>query len=468
MVCFEQVEPTGLVGTGQFHLGPLGQRLIPGEVGGAHRGVLPGLDETLSGVLAGDFEQPESARARFGLQQRLVHQGSEQVENVEALDAAAGAHLPGGFEAETAGEHRQAAQQRPFALGEQVVAPLDHRLKGRLAGRHRPGAPRQQAEIITERRRDLGHGEHVDPGGGQLDGERDPVDSLADRGDRRQFVVAESEVGTSQHRPVGEQTHRCALADRRRGRRRRRQLEWTQPEGLLGGEAEDFPARRQDPHPLAAAQKDLGQLGAGVDDVLAVVEHNQRAPILEVIDEPFHGGPHRAAPWRRIGAGAALAHSELGGHRARHHLAVGDPSQIGKPHPVRERHQHLGGDLHRQPCLARPAGPGDRAQPVGVEQVNQLGDLVSSPDEPSQLYRKVVGTVVQRPERREVNGQGGMFELVEPVRLGQVGEPMDAEIEQLRPGGEAGHGERPGCLGHEHLTAVPGPAHRLRGARRNG
>ena len=202
--------------------------------------------------------------------------------------------------------------------------------------------------------------------------------------------------------------------------------------------------------------------------MLAVVEHNQRAPILEMIDEPFHGGAHRAAPWRRIGAGAALAHSELGGHRARHHLAVGDPSQIGKPHPVRERHQHLGGDLHRQPRLARPAGPGDRAQPVGVEQVNQLGDLVSSPDEPSHLYRQIVGTVVQGPERREVGGQRGMLELVEAVRLGQVGEPMDAEIEQLRPGGEAGHGERPGCLGHEHLTAVPGPAHRLRGSRRNG
>ena len=63
--------------------------------------------------------------------------------------------------------------------------------------------------------------------------------------------------------------------------------------------------------------------------------------------------------------------------------------------------------------------------------------------------------------------KAGCFELVEPVRLGQVGEPMDAEIEQLRPGGEAGHGERPGCLGHEHLTAVPGPAHRLRGSRRD-
>ena len=222
MVGFEQVEPTGLVGTGQFRLRPLGQRLIPSEVGGAHRGVLPGLDETLGGVLASDFEQPESARAWFGLQQRLVHQGGEQVENVEALDAVAGAHLPGGFEAETAGEHRQATQQRPLAVGEQVVAPLDHRLKRRLTGRHRPGVPRQQAEIIPERRRDLGHGEHVDPGGGQLDGERDPVESLADRGDRRQLVVAESEVGTSEHRPVGEQTHRCALADRRRGRRRRR------------------------------------------------------------------------------------------------------------------------------------------------------------------------------------------------------------------------------------------------------
>ena len=101
MVGFEQVEPTGLVGTGQLHLRPLGQRLIPGEVGGVHRSVLPGLDETLGGVLAGDFEKPESARARFGLQQRFVHQGGEQVEHVEGLDAAAGAHLPGGFEAET-------------------------------------------------------------------------------------------------------------------------------------------------------------------------------------------------------------------------------------------------------------------------------------------------------------------------------------------------------------------------------
>ena len=58
--------------------------------------------------------------------------------------------------------------------------------------------------------------------------------------------------------------------------------------------------------------------------------------------------------------------------------------------------------------------------------------------------------------------------MIEPVRLGQVREPVDAEIKQLRTGGEACHGERPCCLGHEHLTAVPGPAHRLRDSRRDG
>ena len=192
-----------------------------------------------------------------------------------------------------------------------------------------------------------------------------------------EFAVAEREVGTSQQCPVGEQTHGRALADRRRSRRRLRQLE----EVPVGRFAQRRGRGLHGSSPGSAAAgsgaENLGQLATGVDDVLAVVEHNDRGPILKVMGEAVAPRSRTCGRRRRVGAGAALEQIPRSDAAALATTSsLGAPDRSASHTPVRERHEHLGGDLQRQPRLAGPTGPRDRAQPVGVEQVDQLGDLV--------------------------------------------------------------------------------------------
>ena len=67
--------------------------------------------------------------------------------------------LLGRVEREAAGEHREAAEHGAFALGQQVVAPVDRRLQRLLAGQHGACAAGQQPEAVVEPGRDLLDGE---------------------------------------------------------------------------------------------------------------------------------------------------------------------------------------------------------------------------------------------------------------------------------------------------------------------
>ena len=77
-----------------------------------------------------------------GVDHRLVDERDEQVEHVDGLDVASGADALGRVEREAAGEHREPPEQRPLALGQQVVAPVDRRLQ-RLLARQRACARRR-------------------------------------------------------------------------------------------------------------------------------------------------------------------------------------------------------------------------------------------------------------------------------------------------------------------------------------
>src|SRR3954468_10928590 len=97
--------------------------------------LLAGVDEAGWGEVADRLQQPEAVVADN--HERAVHETAEDVEHLEAIDGAAGPDLLGGVEREAPGEHRQRAQQRLLGLREQVVAPLDGRAQGLLAGRAR-------------------------------------------------------------------------------------------------------------------------------------------------------------------------------------------------------------------------------------------------------------------------------------------------------------------------------------------
>ena len=61
---------------------------------------------------------------------------------------------------------------------EQVVGPLDRALQGGLPLAGAAGATRQQAESVVEQVTDLPDRHGPGPGGGQFDGEGDPVEAL--------------------------------------------------------------------------------------------------------------------------------------------------------------------------------------------------------------------------------------------------------------------------------------------------
>src|SRR5262249_56621214 len=91
-----------------------------------------------------------------------------------------------------------------------------------------------------------------------------------------------------------------------------------QPQRLTG-DAERFPARRQDPQPSALSEHSIGELRRRLDHVLAVVQYQQRLPLADRGDQPV----------RRIRARCrteqCIPEAERGQRRLRHvpaHLPV--------------------------------------------------------------------------------------------------------------------------------------------------
>ena len=86
------------------------------------------------------------------------------------------------------------------------------------------------------------------------------------------------------------------------------------------------------------------QFGAGLRQVLAVVEQEQQAPVLD----EFHQGFEDRPP-------GLFLYAEHRGHRLRDEARIGDRRQFHEPHAVGIVVQHLCGHLQRQPALAEAA-----------------------------------------------------------------------------------------------------------------
>ena len=109
--------------------------------------------------------------------------------------------------------------------------------------------------------------------------------------------------------------------------------------------------------------------------------------------------------------------------------------------PRREPRQHLRGDLHGETGLAHAAGAGQGDERRLVERRRERDDLVLAPDERRELRRQVAGVRLQRPERRELDGQLRMHDLEDVLGSRQVAEAVLPEIEQLDPAAQRIPGE---------------------------
>ena len=95
---------------------------------------------------------------------------------------------------------------------EEIVAPGDgiaHRL---LPGRQGPRPSRQQRQALLQALEQRLRWQHLDEGGGQFNGQRQPIEARADLGHGRGVGSGHREVGFHRLRPLDEEAHRLVLA----------------------------------------------------------------------------------------------------------------------------------------------------------------------------------------------------------------------------------------------------------------
>jgi hypothetical protein len=220
-----------------------------------------------------------------------------------------------------------------------------------------PPAPGEQLQVLDQPALDAVEAERRQAGRRQLDGEGHPVEAGADLGDAGPVVGGRLE-GPGRRRPLDEQRHRVALAGlvgQRQPRHGEDPLERQDEPGPAGGE---------DPHRRARRQQPLDEHGDAVEQVLAVVEHEDRL------------GPGQAQEHRLLDRAALpLAHAEPGRHGHGHHRRVADGHEVDEPDAVGHVAGHLGGDGHRQAGLAHATGSEGGDEPVRAHGGDQLGDL---------------------------------------------------------------------------------------------
>ena len=314
----------------------LGEREAPIEMAQPDGVALGGRLEPLGGVLAHGVEQTEALTLRDN--ERLLDQPGEQIDDPPPGDRTAGADLLGRLEREPSGEDREPTEEHALLAREQVMAPVDRGPQRLLAGQRRAAAGAEHVEAVAQARGDLLERQRGRAGRGELDGQRHAVQTPADllhgaggavRGiearPRRGGALAEQPLG------LGQRGH---------------------PPGDLVGAAQRLAARGQDAHAGPGAQNLLGQAGARVDQVLAVVENEQRLARGQMRHERLQG---RARCGDR--------HADGQRRRLRHERGVAEARQVDEPSAVGQLRQRVRRDLERQPRLAAAPGAGERHEP---------------------------------------------------------------------------------------------------------
>ncbi len=164
----------------------------------------------------------------------------------------------------------------------------------------------------------------------------------ADLGDGGGVVVADGEVGSDPAGPVDEEFDGLV------GQRQRRHLKCH-----FARHAGRLTAGRQNLEARAGGQQLGGQRCGGVEQVLAVVQHDQCLPVAHELRQRLH---RRAA--RLVGQ------AECTGDGHRHHGLVGDRCQVDVGDAVAILGRNPCRDLNRQPRLARTACTRQRDEPV--------------------------------------------------------------------------------------------------------
>ena len=373
-----------------------------GEVGpqaARHVRVLAGMGPAGPGVEVGALGEPVggelpdrlqhrdprlAARQVHPAEQALLDEAGQPVEDVQgdAIDLAQvlGHRLDRGDL--RVREHRHQLVQPLLPGLQELVAPVHRRAQRLLPLREvaRPAA--EQAQPVAQSIPEHVGREQAQARRRQLDRQGQAVQAAADLGHGRSVVVGQLEVGPDDLRPIHEQLDCLVAADPARGRSLapfRRQGERRDRVHLLCPHVERLPAGREHRQPGALAEQ-AGDHAGRFGDLLEVVEHEQRSPVPEPVDE-------------LVLQRALDDLAEPGRARDRHQDGVRVPAagQVDEGHAIGEAGREIPGHPDRQRGLAGAAGADQREQAHGavLEAGGDPGDLVLPADQLGDPRRQV-------------------------------------------------------------------------------
>jgi hypothetical protein len=195
------------------------------------------------------------------------------------------------------------------------------------------------------------------PDGGQLDRQRYAVQAAAQLDHVAEAAAGDGEPGGGR-RPAGEQLDRVVLAER------------ADRVHVLARRVERLPAGREDGHQGRVQADRLGQQRAGVEQVLAGVEYQQRRPVTQVVE-------HRV----ELRLGILLGQPERGRDRVGEQFRLPQRGQLDQAGTVVIVGLDVGRGPQREPGLAHPARPGHGDQPGAAEGGHELDQLAPPPHE---------------------------------------------------------------------------------------
>ena len=365
-------------------------------------------------------------------------------------------------EVEAAGEHRQAVEQPPGVLVEEVVAPGDRAAQRLLARRQVARAGGQQVELVLQPAEDRLGRQELDPRGGQLDGQRHAVEPGADGRHRGRVLVGDGEARPDRHRALDEQAHGGVLLDRGRvdDRATRRAGQPLEPLRWLGSGGAGRPGTGYSCSPetcraarlvtttliAGAVRSRSATIGAGRDDLLEVVEHEQDASC-------------RAASRR---ASSAIGRARRLRRRRRRRAILGATSigsRIGssgtKKTPSAKSSETRAASWSDSRVLPVPPGPGQRQQPGRAEQGRR-----PRPARRRDRRRSSAGSAGCSDGRRasaargNSDGSPSTIDLDQVVRRQQVLEADAPRSRSVTPGGRCVDEQAARRVGHEDLAAM--------------
>ena len=296
---------------------------------------------------------------------------------------------------------------------------------------HRRG---EEVDVALDLVRDLGAGEHGHPGSGELDAERHAVDEPADA--ERLRCVVDGEARHDLSGPFDEQAH-CGGAPVVVVRK----AETLDVEHPLTLDVEPLSRRRQKLD-VRCALDHLAQKPGAFDQMLEVVEHEQRRALAEVVEQLVL---RREAVVRAVDGEL----DRLGDGR-REEVRRGDGGERDEVDAVWVAVDAASGGLQGEPGLAGPARADKREQaaPRVIQQPVDRFELRHASDERRSWQREILHARLDRLEQREVAGEPVDLELVDALRCAQVLEAVHTQVAHNRV-----H-ERMGRLRQEHLPAV--------------